>query len=59
MTLVDTNVLIDVLGADARWSAWSEEKLIAAASEDELAINRSFTQKRQPTFPRNGTWIAR
>ena len=39
MVLVDTNVLIDVFTANARWSAWSEEKLILAAGEDELAIN--------------------
>ena len=51
MTLVDTNVLIDVLGADARWSAWSEEKLIAAASEDELAINPIIYAEAAADFP--------
>jgi predicted nucleic acid-binding protein len=39
MILVDTNVLLDVLENDARWAAWSQEKLDAASTTETLAIN--------------------
>ncbi len=39
MVLVDTSVLLDVLTADPRWSAWSEEKLVYHAEREVLAIN--------------------
>ncbi len=38
-TLVDTNVLIDVLTGDPRWGAWSAEALKQAADAGEIAIN--------------------
>lgn len=38
-TLVDTNVIIDVVTGDARWGAWSEDALARAADAGELAIN--------------------
>lgn len=37
--LVDSNVLIDVLGGDERWLPWSAAALEAAADETWLAIN--------------------
>jgi predicted nucleic acid-binding protein len=37
--LVDANVLIDILGADPTWRAWSEKALAEAADRSELAIN--------------------
>jgi predicted nucleic acid-binding protein len=37
--LVDTNVLVDVLGNDAQWSEWSEQQLDGARLTDRLAIN--------------------
>lgn len=39
MTLVDSSVLLDVLTADARWAAWSEEHLARAADDGLLVIN--------------------
>lgn len=39
MILVDSNVIIDVLGADPAWRAWSEAALIDAANSDEIAVN--------------------
>lgn len=39
MILVDSNVLIDVLGDDPIWGAWSAAALEAAADRDEIAIN--------------------
>jgi len=37
--LVDSNVLLDVLTEDPRWSAWSMEALAEQADGDLLAIN--------------------
>ena len=38
-TLVDSNVLLDVLTEDPRWSSWSTEKLADQGDRDVLAIN--------------------
>ncbi len=39
MTLVDTNVLLDVLTADVRWAGWSVHQLNAAQLRGPLFIN--------------------
>ena len=39
MTLVDTNVLLDLATNDPRWAAWSITQLDAAALEGPLLIN--------------------
>lgn len=39
MILVDANVLIDVLGQDSAWFAWSAAALAAAADREDVAIN--------------------
>lgn len=39
MTLVDTNVLLDLLTGDAKWADWSVGQLDAAALRGPLAIN--------------------
>jgi len=38
-TLVDTNVLIDIITQDKVWSSWSEAALRKAAEHSTLAIN--------------------
>lgn len=38
-TLVDSNVLLDVLTEDSEWSAWSEQALADCAESSLLAIN--------------------
>ena len=38
-TLVDSNVLLDVLTEDPRWFAWSSRALAVRADRDVLAIN--------------------
>ncbi len=38
MTLVDTNVLIDILGDDPEWAAWSTEQLITTGQAGDLTI---------------------
>ncbi len=37
--LVDTNVLLDVMTEDPRWSSWSADALAKAGDRDLLAIN--------------------
>lgn len=37
--LVDSNVLLDVLGGDPRWAPWSSTALAAVANESVLVIN--------------------
>ena len=39
MTLVDTNVLIDVLSDDPNWRSWSEDRLEERSDEGPLLIN--------------------
>jgi predicted nucleic acid-binding protein len=38
-TLVDTNVLIDILEDDRQWESWSERQLDAARGSGKLVIN--------------------
>ncbi|MFF5214437.1 type II toxin-antitoxin system VapC family toxin [Micromonospora sp. NPDC000442] len=38
-TLVDTNVLLDILTDDARWANWSSESLAEARDNGALVIN--------------------
>lgn len=38
-TLVDTNVLIDIIARDAKWFSWAETALRKAAEHSTLAIN--------------------
>jgi predicted nucleic acid-binding protein len=38
-TLVDTNVILDIITGDATWRSWSELALRAAAERTTLAIN--------------------
>lgn len=39
MIIIDTNVLLDLVGHDARWAVWSMESLRTAALEGPLLIN--------------------
>ena len=39
MTLVDSNILLDVITAGQRWAAWSEHQLERAALNGPLVIN--------------------
>jgi len=39
MTLVDTNVLLDIATDDPRWSVWSLHELDAAAARGRVVIN--------------------
>ena len=37
--LLDTNVLLDILTADPRWGAWSQQQFEAARAEGPLLLN--------------------
>jgi predicted nucleic acid-binding protein len=50
MVLVDSNVLLDVLTADAAWCAWSEGKLLGAVESDILAINPIIYAELSPAY---------
>jgi predicted nucleic acid-binding protein len=39
ITLVDSNVILDLVTDDVKWSEWSADALAKAADESELAIN--------------------
>jgi hypothetical protein len=51
-TLVDTNVLIDVITGDPQWSGWSTRALADAADAGELAINPIIYSELAAGFPR-------
>ena len=53
MTLVDTNVLPDILTGDPKWADWSIGQLDAAALRGPLAINgRAVRLSRRRYFAR-------
>ena len=49
-TLVDTNVLIDLVQDDATWGQWSEEQLFAALQKGNLYINAVGYAELVPAF---------
>jgi hypothetical protein len=49
-TLVDTNVLIDLVQDDATWGQWSEEQLFAALQKGNLYINVVGYAELTPAF---------
>ena len=50
MTLVDTNVLIDLVQDDAEWASWSEVKLYEAQLAGALTINPVGYAELVPAF---------
>jgi predicted nucleic acid-binding protein len=52
MILVDTNVLLDVLQEDPRWSGWSQGQLETASLTDRLAINSVIYSDLSMAFAR-------
>lgn len=51
-TLVDSNVLIDVLADDPRWAEWSLEQLDQLGREAPLVINPLILAELSPRFER-------
>lgn len=50
MTLVDTNVLIDLVQDDPSWAAWSEAQLFEAQKRGALYINAVAYAELVPAF---------
>jgi hypothetical protein len=50
MTLVDTNVLLDILTADPQWLQWSSSKLYEARSAGSLGVNPIICAEIAPAF---------
>ncbi|OGB21065.1 MAG: hypothetical protein A3I66_14015 [Burkholderiales bacterium RIFCSPLOWO2_02_FULL_57_36] len=50
MTLVDTNVLIDLVQDDATWAPWSETQLFEAQKQGPLYINALGYAELVPAF---------
>ncbi len=53
-TLLDSNVLIDVLVDDPEWGAWSDEALIEALEDGAVFINQIVFAEVSPGFPTAG-----
>jgi len=51
VTLVDSNVLLDIATEDPQWSGWSEEALVDAADMGQLAINSIVYAEVSIGFP--------
>jgi predicted nucleic acid-binding protein len=54
VTLVDTNVLIDVLSDDPNWRSWSQEKLEERSDEGPLLINEVVYAELSSRFAAEG-----
>ena len=52
MTLVDTNILLDIVTEDSRWADWSERQLEAATFDGPLLINRIIYAELSVRFER-------
>ena len=59
MILVDSNILIDVLGAAQPWRDWSRAKLVALLLEDDLAVNQVAFAEIAPRSGSLGQFQAR
>ena len=61
-TLVDTNVLLDILTADARWLEWSSAELRKAKTSGVIAVNPIICAEVAPAFDfdwaRLDAWLA-
>jgi len=52
MTLVDTNVLLDIVTGDPAWAKWSLEQLEAAADRGPVLINDIIYAELSIRYPR-------
>jgi predicted nucleic acid-binding protein len=51
LTLVDTNVLIDILGDDPHWAGWSLSRMAAAGARGDLIIDPVTYAELSTGFP--------
>lgn len=50
-TLIDSNVLIDILARDPDWSSWADEALIEALEDGAVLVNQIVFAEISPGFP--------
>ena len=50
-TLIDSNVLIDILAGDPNWGPWSDEALIEALEVGAVLVNQIVFAEISPGFP--------
>lgn len=50
-TLIDSNVLIDILARDSAWSAWAGEALVEALEDGAVFVNQIVFAEVSPGFP--------
>lgn len=50
-TLIDSNVLIDILARDSAWSAWADEALVEALEDGAVFVNQIVFAEISPGFP--------
>jgi predicted nucleic acid-binding protein len=55
MTLIDSNVLLDVFTDDPQWREWSEENILLAAGRGDIAINPVVYAEIAPAFRTSAT----
>jgi predicted nucleic acid-binding protein len=50
-TLIDSNVLIDILVQDSDWAPWADEALIEALEDGAVQVNQIVFAEISPGFP--------
>ena len=50
-TLIDSDVLIDILSRDAAWSDWSEARLVEVLEDGPAFVNQIVFAEVSPGFP--------
>ncbi len=50
MVLIDTNVIVDILGGDPDWAPWSSAILDEIATRDDVAINEIVYAELSPSY---------
>lgn len=53
-TMLDSNVLLDIITADAKWLDWSSEQFREAAREEAILINPVIYSELAPAFESQG-----
>jgi predicted nucleic acid-binding protein len=59
MILIDSNVVIDLLQASGEWQEWSENAVVEASADDEIAISQIVVAEVAPRLGSLGGFIER
>jgi predicted nucleic acid-binding protein len=50
-TLIDSDVLVDILARDSEWASWSDAALIGALEDGPVLVNQIVFAEVSPGFP--------